>query len=71
MSNEISKSEDMQQEAIEVGMQFLVGRGCRSKNVDNVIAQEAMDKFTVEKVRSDSMARHDGQLTLAGHRPAH
>ncbi|KAK4941045.1 hypothetical protein LTR10_018966 [Elasticomyces elasticus] len=47
-----AKSEDMQQEAIEVGTEMLSSRHTSDHNIDPALAQEAMEKFTVEKVRS-------------------
>lgn len=44
-----SQSEDMQQEAIEVGKCYIPP--CSSAEVsDPIAAQEAMDKFNIEKV---------------------
>ena len=47
------KSEDMQQEAIEVGTQYTTKAEGRDRPLTICSAQEAMEKFSVEKVQQN------------------
>jgi hypothetical protein len=49
-TNLITQSEDMQQEAIEVGTCLAHQRHLSGTNTNTVAAQDAMEKYTVEKV---------------------